>query len=102
MKLLKPSGTWLCGIKPSVGFKPTMPVQAAGRRVLAPASVASESGPSPAATATAEPPLDPPGVYRRSHGLRVVPNSGASVISLWANSDVVVLPMILAPACLRR
>ena len=30
MKLLKPSGTWLCGIRPSVGFRPTMPV--AGRR----------------------------------------------------------------------
>ena len=25
MKLPKPSGTWLCGTRPSVGFSPTMP-----------------------------------------------------------------------------
>ena len=31
-----------------------------------------------------------------------MPNSGESVSSLCANSDVVVLPMMIAPACLRR
>ena len=79
-----------------------MPVRAAGRRVLAPASVESDSGPMPAATATADPPLEPPGVSRVSQGLRVTPNSGASVSSLCANSDVVVLPTMIAPAFLSR
>lgn len=80
MKLLKASGIWLCGTTPRVGFNPTMPVRAAGRRVLAPASVARESGPRLAATATADPPLEPPGV--KSQGFLVTPNSGASVRSL--------------------
>ena len=59
-----------------------MPQHAAGRRVDAPASVASESGPIPAATATAEPPEDPPGVSSAFQGLRVMPLIGESVRSL--------------------
>ena len=59
-----------------------MPQQAAGRRVEAPASVASESGPRPAATAAAEPPEEPPAVSSRFHGLRVTPEMGESASSL--------------------
>ena len=38
----------------------------------------------------------------RSHGLRVLPNSGDSVTALWPNSDVVVLPSTIAPAARKR
>jgi hypothetical protein len=59
-------------------------------RVEPPPSLAVAIGTSPAETAAAEPPLDPPGVRDGSHGLRViphafvfvklsVPNSGAAV-----------------------
>ena len=61
------------GTRPSVGFSPRMPQQAAGRRVEAPASVASDSGPSPAATAAAEPPEEPPGTRLASQGFCTAP-----------------------------
>ena len=41
-----------------------------------PPSVPTASAAMPVATATPEPPLDPPGVRSRSHGLRVRPHSG--------------------------
>src|SRR5262245_26770188 len=50
---------------------------------------------SPAATAAADPLLEPPGVRDGSHGLRVRPGSTA------ANSVVTVLPTITAPASRR-
>ena len=52
---------------------------------------------SPAATAAAEPPDDPPGVRRRSHGLRVTPNVGDSVQGVIVSSGTLVLPRITAP-----
>ena len=48
------------------------------------------------ATATAEPLLDPPGVWAESQGLTVGGESPA------ANSVVTVLPSTIAPASLRR
>ncbi len=60
------------------------------------------SGPRPAATAAAAPPLDPPGVSEGSHGFRVIPKSGLSVTALCPNSGVVVLPRMIAPAPLSR
>ena len=54
--------------------------------------VPSAAGSMPAATAAAEPLLDPPGVRLRSHGLRVPAGWVA------ANSVVTVLPMMIAPA----
>src|SRR5262249_17379271 len=53
-------------------------------------------------TEAAAPPLDPPQVRDKSHGLAVRPNSGASVKHLWPNSGVVVLPMRIAPAAFSR
>ena len=44
---------------------PTMPHSAAGWRIEPPVSVPSESGANPAATAAAEPPLEPPGTRAR-------------------------------------
>ena len=46
----------------------------------------------PASPAAAPPPLDPPGVRSRFHGLRVMPVSGESVTPFQPNSGVVVLP----------
>ena len=49
-----------------------MPHRLAGWRIEPPVSVPSASGASPAATAAAEPPLEPPGMRSRSQGLRVI------------------------------
>jgi hypothetical protein len=56
----------------------------------------------PHATATAAPPEDPPQVFVRSHGLRVVPNTGLNVWLPAANSGVFVLPSVITPAAFRR
>src|SRR5436305_5730715 len=96
--LPKPSGVKSCGTSPSVCLKPTIPQQAAGMRLDPPPSVPMPIGPSPAATAAAAPPDDPPDVRDRSQGLAARPNSGASVKHLWPNSGVVVLPTRIAPA----
>ena len=83
-------------------MNPTTPLQAAGMRVDPPPSVAIASGTSPAATATAEPPLDPPAARSARQALRVRPNRGAWVRHCWPNSGVVVLPTMMAPACFSR
>ena len=49
--------------RPYVGFKPTTPLNAAGWRILPPVSLPKETGTSPAATAAAEPPEEPPGTF---------------------------------------
>ncbi|MCY1529744.1 hypothetical protein D9M68_649080 [compost metagenome] len=67
-----------------------------------PPSLAPAMGTMPAATAAAEPPLEPPGVRDRSHGLRVMPKAAGSVNPFSASSGVLVLPMITAPASSRR
>src|SRR5205823_13579390 len=51
-----------------------------------------------AATAAAEPPLDPPGTRDRSHGLRVDFSAEFSVDEPMANSSRLVLPNGIAPA----
>ena len=79
------------GMRPYEGFMPTSPQKPAGMRVEPPPSDAVAAGRSPAATAAADPPLDPPGVRSVFHGLRAggwtlvrvklrVPNSGAFVL----------------------
>ena len=50
-----------------------MPHSAAGWRIEPPVSVPIAHGASPAATAAAEPPLEPPGTRSGSHGLRTIP-----------------------------
>ena len=62
--------------RPIVVFKPITPQNAAGIRIEPPVSVPIASGTSPAATAAADPPLDPPGTRSRFHGLRVDPRVG--------------------------
>ena len=53
---------------------------------------------SSAATAAAEPPLEPPGTLSKSQGLRVGPNAEFSVEEPIANSSMLVFPIIIAPA----
>src|ERR1039457_3973944 len=55
-----------------------------------------------AATAAADPPLDPPGTRVRSRGLRVGKKLEFSVDEPMANSSQFVLPRITAPARSRR
>ena len=55
-----------------------------------------------AATAAADPPLEPPGIRARSQGFRVTPNAEFSVDDPIANSSQFVLPTRIAPAASRR
>ena len=71
-------------------------------RMEPPPSVAVASGTMPAASAAAEPPLEPPGVRSRFQGLRVGPKRSLSVKGTWPNSGVFVLPTMIAPAAFRR
>ena len=90
------------GTRPKLGLNPTLPQNAAGTRIDPAPSVPMPSGPSPAATAAAVPPDDPPGVLAVSHGLRVSPVRGELVSALQPNSGVAVLPISTAPASRRR
>ena len=55
---------------PSEGFRPTMPLSAAGTRPDPAVSVPSEKLTMPRATATAEPELEPPGTIAGSSAFR--------------------------------
>src|SRR2546427_5949608 len=55
---------------PRDGFKPTSPHSLDGMRIEPPPSLACATGTRPAATAAAEPPLEPPGERLVSQGLR--------------------------------
>src|ERR671926_1743712 len=87
---------------PYVGLRPTMPQSAAGWRTEPPVSVPSAQTTSPAATAAALPPLEPPGTRSRSHGLRTGPNAEFSFEEPIANSSMFVLASSPAPAAWRR
>src|SRR3712207_3350157 len=65
--------------------------------MLPPVSVPRVKWPMPAATAAADPPLDPPGTLDRSHGLRLTPHAEFSVEEPIANSSQLVLPSSTAP-----
>jgi hypothetical protein len=62
----------------------------------------SAHGASPAATAAAEPPEEPPGTRSGSHGFRVGPNAEFSVEEPIANSSMFVLPISGRPASRQR
>ena len=59
--------------RPRVGLRPKTPQEAAGMRIEPAPSPAEAIGTRPAATAEAEPPLEPPGVRCAFQGLRVTP-----------------------------
>jgi len=71
---------------------------AAGWRIDPPVSEPSAAIASPAATAAALPPDEPPGTRSRSHGLEVVRNAEFSVEEPIANSSRLRRPQQMAPA----
>jgi hypothetical protein len=85
-----------------VGFRPTSPHSAAGWRIDPPVSVPIAHGASPAATAAADPPEDPPGTRVRSHGFSTGPKPEFSFEDPIANSSMLVLPSTGAPAASSR
>ena len=89
-------------MRPNDGLCPTSPQKPAGVRVDPPPSLAVANGTMPAATALAEPPLDPPGVRLGSHGLRVTPHALVAVYAHVPNSGTAVLPTGTAPAPRKR
>src|ERR1700704_6043080 len=96
------SGAGWLGTRPGEVRTPTTPQNAAGRRSEPPRSVPWASGPRPVASATAPPPVEPPGVSAGFHGLRVTPKTSLKVFAPAPNSGVFVLPTTIAPAALRR
>ena len=81
-----------------------MPVKAAGWRIEPPVSVPVAARHSRAATADAEPPEEPPGVSGRAspsarHGLTAGPKWLVSFDDPMANSSMLSLPSMTAPAC---
>ncbi len=91
-------------IRPAVTLSPTIPHHAAGSLTEPPVSVPIATGASPAATATAEPLDEPPGVRctALSHGLRGVPMCVLVPQLPMANSTVCVLPRTIMPAAMSR
>src|SRR5262249_59313078 len=85
-----------------VGLSPTTPHWLPGSRTEPAVSVPSAAAHRPAATATAEPPLEPPGTCSGFHGLRTAPYSVLVHVPPYANSCRLVFPMMTAPACFSR
>ena len=83
-------------------MRPTTPHRDAGWRIDPPVSEPREIVTSPAATAAAEPPEEPPGTRSVSHGLAVGWKAEDSVEEPKANSSMLVLPTGVAPASSMR
>src|SRR5262245_22303422 len=85
-------------VRPRDGFRPTRPHSLAGMRIDPPPSFACAAGTIPVATATAEPPLEPPEERLGSHGFRVRPYATGSVVGTGPSSGVFVFPRKTKPA----
>jgi hypothetical protein len=70
----------------------------AGWRIEPPVSVPVLAGASPAATAAAEPPEEPPGTRDVSHGFFTEPKNEVSFDEPIANSSMFNLPSVTMPA----
>src|SRR5262249_57457061 len=90
------------GLRARVGLRPKTPQQEAGIRIDPPPSLAWAMGTMPAATAAADPPLEPPAVCVRRQGFRVGPKRRGSVEGASPISRLLVLPNITRPPRLRR
>ena len=86
---------------PNVGLKPTIPQNAAGRRIELPVSVPIAPTAKPAATAAADPPLEPPQIRDASQGFLGVPVCSLTLVPPNAYSWRVFVPSITAPARLQ-
>src|SRR5581483_12115864 len=83
--------------RPRVGFSPTTPQRIAGDRIEPDVSPPVAPSTIWAATAAAEPPLDPPGSWERSQGFLV-----PGVDPPKDHSGRLVFPTMIAPAALSR
>ena len=90
------------GTSPYVGLKPTTPQHAAGIRIEPPESLPSAASTSPAASAAAQPPLDPPATRPGATGFGTVPNVRFSEVIPHANSCRLALPATAYPAASSR
>jgi hypothetical protein len=90
------------GTRCRLGLKPTMPQSAAGIRTEPPVSLPIAISAMPSPTVTAAPDDEPPGMRARSHGLPGVPKCGLAPIAPSANSVMLVLATITAPAARSR
>ena len=88
--------------RPRVGLQPTIPFIAAGTRPDPAVSVPSAKETSPAATATADPELDPPETSRPPKTLSQAPNGERTPVSPVANWSRLVFPTRIPPASSRR
>src|SRR5512139_3369150 len=79
---------------------PVRPQKEAGWRIEPPVSVPVAAGASRAATAAADPPELPPGTAVTSYGFCTGPYQEVSLDEPIANSSMLVLPMVTAPAAL--
>src|SRR4051794_14655315 len=77
---------------------PVMPHKPAGWRIEPPVSVPIDIGAMRAATLAADPPLEPPAMHCKFHGLHVVKNAEFSLLPPIANSSMFVLPISTASA----
>src|ERR1700730_16480757 len=93
-----PSVPIASGPHPAATAAPAPPQSGDGTQTNPPPSVPTASGPHPAAPAAAAPPLDPPLVRSLFQGLRVTPETGLSAVSLYPDSHVVVLQVMIAAA----
>lgn len=84
------------------GRNPTIPQAEAGERSELTVSVPQPTSAKRAAIAAAVPPDEPPGVLEASYGFRVWPRTEERVIPWRANSWRFALPIMIAPAALRR
>src|SRR5262249_60081023 len=89
--------------RPSVGLRPTMPHALAGQTRLPSVSVPTATAARPAATATAEPELEPDGFRSSACGLAACPPRVLQPLvecedRKLAHSDRFALPRITAPA----
>ncbi len=84
------------------GLKPTTPHHAAGIRIEPPESVPRAASQRPAATAAAEPPLEPPARRPGATGFGTVPKCGFWELTPYANSCRLVLPQTTQPALSAR
>src|SRR5262245_27853060 len=95
---VQPSGRPSIGTTPGDGRKPTTPQIAAGIRNDPPVSEPVQTGSMSHASATAEPPEEPPALSRGSKGFPVAPHTRLRVFAPAPNSGTLVLQRMIAPA----
>src|SRR5690606_21489088 len=90
------------GTRPGDGRKPTTPHTAAGIRKDPPVSEPVQIGSMSVASATAEPPDDPPAMRLGLNGFPVAPQTGLRVFTPAPNSGTLVFATTIAPALRTR